>query len=166
MRVPTLVVTDVLMLWPRQIGALATVEEAGLWPVFVLVVEEPAEPRAAGPLFELLARQRPDGELAVVAARCDWSILDRDNALLKASMRGSGSARFAANLIVPARQVLGVLDVVARGATIGVATGQGAERLTGRVDIRSALHEVVLLSCPPSVDLATLADLLGATVSH
>lgn len=160
MRAAPLVTTDVLLLWPRGVGGPATVAEAGLWPVFVLVVEEPGA--TACPLLDLLDRLRHDSEPVVVATRCDWTIHDHGTALLRVAVRAE---RFRTELHVPARPVLGVLDVLARGATFGVTTERRAGILTGRIDIRDALHEVVLLRCEPSADLATLADLLGATVS-
>lgn len=156
---------EALLLWPREVGSPATVAEAGLWPVFVMVVEDPEGPFAPGPLLELLDRPRRD-EPAVVAARCRWSILDHGTAVLKVTVRTARPRRFLGELHVPARQVVGVLDVVARGATIGVTTDRHVGELTGRVDIRTVLREVVLLRCEPSADLATLADLLGATVSR
>ncbi len=160
--VTTLVALEVLLLWPRGIGPVATVEEAGLWPVFVLVVGERPQPGSpsATALFDLVDRPRQGSEMAVVAARCRWSILDPRNALLKIAVDAEAPERFAVDILVPARQVLGVLDVVARGATIGITTSRHVGRLSGRVDIRQALHEVVLLSCEPSTELATLADLL------
>lgn len=163
----TLVAIEVLLLWPRGVGPqAATVEEAGLWPVFVLVVGERqrSEVSTAEPLFELVDRPRQGGEMAVVSARCRWSIVASRNALLKIEVRADAPERFAADILLPARRVLGVLNMVARGATIGVTTSRHVNKLVGRVDIRQALHEVVLLGCEPSTELAALVPLLlGAT---
>ena len=165
-----LVATEVVLLWPRGLaGPAATVEEAGLWPVFVIVVGErpdSAEVSSVAPLFDLLDRPRHDGELIVVAARCEWSVLDQRNALLRLAIHGDAPVRFTTEIIFPARQILGILGVVARGATIGITTNRHAGRLVGRgVDIRRALDEVVLLSCPYSGELAALADLLVHTAT-
>lgn len=163
-----LVAMEVVLLWPRGVrGPAATVEEAGLWPVFVIVVgDRPTtiEESSVAPLFDLLDRPRHEGELMVVGARCDWSVLDQRNALLRLAIHGDAPVRFATEIIFPAREVLGILGVVARGATIGITTSRHAGRLMGRgVDIRRALDEVVLLSCPYSSELAALADLLVHT---
>ncbi|MGH3756868.1 hypothetical protein [Actinophytocola sp.] len=160
-----LVAIEVVLLWPRGIGSLATVEEAGLWPVFVLVVGERsrADVPSAAPLLDLVDRPRHDDELAVVAARCQWSVVDLKNAVLKVAVRAEAPERFAAEILVPARQVLGVLDVVARGGTIGITTPRHAATLSRRVHIRQALREVVLLGSEPSTELAALANLLRHT---
>lgn len=165
-RAVTLVATEVVLLWPRGVDPPATVAEAGLWPVFVLVVGERSEvdAPAAAPLFELINRPRRGSELSVVSARCRWSIVDARNALVKIAMRAESPEPFTAEILLPARRVLGILEVAARGATIGVTTPSHAAKLSGRVDIRHALHEIVLVSCEPSMELARLADLLHRTV--
>jgi hypothetical protein len=162
---PTLVATEVVLLWPRGLGDTATVEDAGLWPVFVVVVGErpDAEQTMATPLFELLDRPRHSNEMTVVTGRCGWSILDAQNALLKFRVHATAPVQFAAQIIIPARRVLGLLDVVARGATIGITTHRRARVLDRQVGVREALREVVLLSCAPSSELATLAALVGAS---
>jgi len=165
-QVATLVALEVLLLWPRGVGpSPVTAEEAGRWPVFVLVVgERPrAEIPSAEPLFDLLDAPRLGGEMALVTGHCRWSIVDPRNALLKVAVRAQAPRRFELDVLVPARRVLGVLDVVARGATIGVTTSRHVGKLTGRVDIRQALHELVLIGCEPSTELATMADLLRRT---
>jgi hypothetical protein len=159
------VAIEVLLLWPRGVAELpATVEEAGLWPVFVMVVTEPADANvgAAGPLFELLNRPKHENELSVVAAESEWTVLDAGNALLDLTVRATVPVAFDLRILLPSAQVLGILDVVARGATIGFTTQHRASRLRGRVDIRTALRDVVLLSSPPSVELAALASTLLA----
>ena len=160
--VPTAVAIEVLLLWPRGVaGPVTTAAEAGRWPVFAMVVTEP--PGAAGgaqPLFDLLDRPRPEGEPAVVAAETSWSVLDEPNALLRLTVRGVAPVRFGLRVLLPSARVLGILDVVARGATIGITSRRGAARLRERVDIRTALRDLVLLSCPPSVELAALAHTL------
>lgn len=158
---PTAVAIEILPLWPRGVtGTPATAEEAGLWPVFAMVVAEPPDQAAgsARALFELL--DRPGR--AVVSAESAWSVLDPDNVLLGMTLRGVHPVEFGLRVLLPAARVLGVLDVVARGATIGITTRDRAGRLRDRADIRSALRDLVLLSCPPSVELAALAHTLLA----
>lgn len=162
-----LVALEVMLLWPRGVdGPAVTAAEASLWPVFAIVVGDRPESvsTSAEPMFDLLDSPRRDGELAVVSARCRWSVLDPRNALLRLAVHGDAPVRFATEIILPAGPVVGILDVVARGATIGITTHRHAAALYGRgVDIRRALTELVLLSCPSSGELATLADaLVGA----
>ena len=160
-----LIATEVVLLWPRRVASPTTVDEAGLWPVFVLVVGE--RPRSdipsAVPLLDLVDEPRSANELAVVTARCRWSVVDNRNALLRVAVRAEAPVTFAVEILVPARDVLGVLDIAARGATIGVTTVRHAADMDGRVDIRQVLQQVVLLSCEPSTELARLADLLRST---
>lgn len=162
---PTAVAIEVLLLWPRGVtGPVATADEAGRWPVFAMVVTEPPGETAgsARALFELLDRPRREGEPTVVAADTAWSVLDADNALLGLTVQGLAPIRFGLRILLPSARVLGILDVVARGATIGITTRRRAARLRDRVDIRTALSDLVLLSCPPSVELAALAGTLMA----
>ncbi len=165
-RPAVLVATEAVLLWPREIRSPATVDEAGVWPVFVLVVIErpPAEVPSAAPLLELVNRaHRGDGPV-IAATRCSWSVVDARNALLKVAVRAAAPEPFTAEILVPARHVLGVLDAVARGATIGVTTARHSPQLVSRVDIRHVLDGVVLLSCAPSAELARLATLMRRAV--
>ncbi len=154
-----------LLLWPRGLaGGPSTVEETRLWPVFVMVVTEPGDEDAGAsrPLFDLLDRPKRDNELTVVTAESAWSVLDRANALLGVTVHAVAPVAFDLRILLPAARVLGILDVVASGATIGITTRHRADRLRGRVDIRTALHDVVLVSSPPSLELAALAHTLLA----
>lgn len=156
---------EVLLLWPRGMaGGPPTVEETRLWPVFVMVVTEPGDEDigVARPLFDLLDLPKRDNELTVVTAVSEWTVLDRTNALLGVTVRAAAPVAFDLRILLPAAQVLGILDVVANGATIGITTRGRAARLRGRVDIRTALHDVVLVSCPPSLELAALAHTVQA----
>ncbi|HEY7595393.1 MAG TPA: hypothetical protein VH969_19740 [Actinophytocola sp.] len=159
--------TEVVLLWPRGVGSPATIDEAGLWPVFVLVVgdRQRADVPAAAPLLDLVNQHRQENELAVVAAGCRWSVVDARNALLKVTIQAQAPRRFEVEILVPARRVLGMLEVAARGATIGVTTTRQANNLGERVDIRQALHRVVLLSCEPSTELSRLARFLHSRLT-
>jgi hypothetical protein len=161
---PTAVATEVLLLRPHAVPERATTEKTGRWPLFVMVVTEPTD-RAASlalPLFELLNRPKHPNELSIVAVESAWSVLDLGNALLTMTVRAAVPISFDLRILLPAAPVLDILDLVAHGATIGVTTRERADRLRGRLDVRTALREVVLLSCPPSAELAHLAGVLRA----
>lgn len=158
---PMAVATEVLLLQPHGVVEPAG-GGAGLWPMFVMVVTEPADrtARQALPLFELLDRPKQANELSLVAVESVWSVLDPANALLTLTMRAVVPVSFDLRILLPAAPVLDVLDVVARGAAIGITTRERADRLRGRVEVGTVLSDVVLLSCPPSAELAELADVL------
>jgi hypothetical protein len=86
--------------------------------------------------------------------------VDPRRALLWLTVRADAPVRFESGILVPAERVLGILDVVARGATIGITTRRHAAGLGDRVEVRAALRHVVLLSCPLSSDLNELAQQL------
>ena len=161
-----LVATEAAPLWPRVVRTTATVEKALRWPVFVLVLSE--RPRAdipsAAPLLDLVDQRQEGDKPDVIPTRCRWSVVDNRNAVLRADVSAQAPMRFAAEILLPSRRVLGVLDIAARGATIGVTTARHTGRLSGRADIDAALQKVVLLDCGPSTDLARIADLLQRTV--
>lgn len=164
-RPATMVAIEVVLLWPQGLGAEpVTVDEAGLWPVFVLVVGERRDLLAssAKPLFALLDAPKGPDELTVAAGRTEWTVVDPRHALLRLTVRADAPVRFESDILVPAERVLGVLDVVARGATIGITTRRHAAGLRDRVDVRAALRHLVLLSCPPSDGLGDLAQELCA----
>lgn len=163
-----MVAIEVVLLWPQGLGAKpVTVDEAGLWPVFVLVVGERRDllNSSAGPLFELLDAPRLPDEVTLVGGRSRWTVVDPGHALLRLSIEADVPVRFSSDILVPAERVLGILDVVARGATVGITTTRHAAGLGDRVDVRAALRHVVLLSCPPSPDLGELAQRLWAAES-
>jgi hypothetical protein len=164
-RPATMVAVEVVLLWPHGVGERqAIVGEAGLWPVFVLVVDERRDQlsSSAGPLFELLDAPKGRDEITVVGGRTRWAVVDPRHALLRLTVTADGPVRFEADVLVPAERVLGVLDVVARGATIGITTRRHAAGLRDRVDLRNALRHLVLLGCPPSPRLAELTQELWA----
>jgi hypothetical protein len=160
---PTAVATEVLLLRRRGVAdSSAVVGETGLWPMFVMVVTEPTDRAAwrALPLFELLDRPKRANELTIVAVKSAWSVLDPANALLTLTVRATAPVSFDLRILLPAAPVLDVLAVVAHGATIGITTRDRAHRLRGRVEIGTVLRDVVLLSGPPSADLADIAAAL------
>lgn len=150
------------MLLLRPPDPTTSASETGLWPMFVMVVTEPTDKATRLPLFELLNRPRRAHELSMVAVESTWSVVDPANALLTVTVRAAFPISFDLRILLPATAVLHVLDVVAHGTTIGVTTREHADRLRGRVDVRTALRDVVLLSCPPSAHLADITRVLRA----
>lgn len=164
---PTAVATEVLLLRPRGVTgpAPAPVSGSAIWPMFVMVLTEPADPSAqvALPLFDLLGRSEHVHEPAMVPVETAWSVLDSANALLTLMVRAAARDSSDLRILLPAAPVLDILDVVARGATIGITTRERADRLRGGVDVQTALRDVVLLNCLPSSDLGDLVAELRDT---
>lgn len=162
-RPTTMVAVEAVLLWPRGVGeSVTTIDEAGLWPVFAVVLDEREAPVSPGArqLLDLLDRPEHADRIAVVDGRCQWTVLDARHAVLKLAVRASAPFHVDLDIVLPARPVLGILDVVARGATVAITTRRHSSRLTDQLDIREALNELVLLSCTPSAELATLARTL------
>jgi hypothetical protein len=161
-----MVATEAVLLRPQAVGAeQLMVDEAGLWPIFVLVVDDrrDAVATSARPLFELLKTPKRTGEITFVTGRTQWTVVDPRHALLRMAVRVEAPVRFEADIVVPAERVLDVLDVVAQGATIGITTRHHAAALRGRVDVRAALRNLVLVNCLPPTGLGELTkELCGA----
>ncbi|MGB3439515.1 MAG: hypothetical protein WBA97_12270 [Actinophytocola sp.] len=149
---PTAVATEVLLLQPR-----GEVESSAAWPLFVMVVTEPTG-TSRQPLFDLLDRRGHADEPLVVAVEAVWSVLDSANALLAMTVHAADPVPVDMRIVLPAAPVMDILDMVARGAPLGVTTRDRAERLRGRFDVQAALRDVMLLSCPPSATLTDIAD--------
>lgn len=154
---PTAVATEVLLLQPRGVP-----EPSALWPLFVMVVTEPAG-MPGQPLSDLLEASGRTTEPLVVTAETAWSVLDAAGALLAVTVRAAQPWPGSLRIVLPAGPVLDALDMVARGAPLGITTRDRAERLRDRVDVQAALRDVVFLSGPPSPTLTGLADLLRIT---
>ncbi len=162
---PTAVATEVLLLRPQGVEEPATPSgTSGLWPMFVMVVTEPAEPvtHSVSPLVRLLDRAGRTSEVSAVAVEPVWSVLDPSSALLTLTVRAAFPVAADMTILLPAAPVLDLLEVVAEGATIGVTTRDRADRLRGRVDVGAVLRDVVLLNCLPSPTSADLATALRA----
>ncbi len=151
---------ETLVLWPSGTGDVeAARDEADPWPVFVVVV--PGTP-AVGELSDLLGTPRSPLD-TITNSHCWWSVENAQRAELRLAVRVLEPAVLALDVAVPAQCFLGLSDIVAAGATIGVTTRKHARRLTARVDDREALDEVVLLGGRTSSELGVLADLLCRT---
>ncbi len=64
-------------------------------------------------------------------------------------------ARVVMDIAVPAQCFLGLSDVIAAGATIGVTTHRHARRLTARIHDRTTLDEIVRLVAEPPLSAAS-----------
>lgn len=160
---PTAVATEVLLLRPHSEVAPAAVREDPVgWPLFVMVVTEPVDP-AGLPLFELLDQPRYPNEMLIVAAEPEWSVLDPATALLAVTIRTVAPIVADLRVVLPAAPVLDDLDMVAHGAPIGITTRDRASRLRGRVDVKRAVRDIVVLTCLPSAEPADLAGVLRVT---
>lgn len=151
---PTAVATEVLLLQPRGESG-----PSALWPLFVMVLTEPAG-TSGQPLFGLLDRRGQANVPLVVAVETAWSVLDSAAALFAMTVRAADPVPVNLRIVLPAAPVLDVLDIVTRGAPIGVTTRDRAERFRGRFEVRTALRDVILLSCRPSVTRTGLADVV------
>ncbi len=136
---------EVVVLWPPDGTSAGDPEE--LWPVFVVVVaDEPAIP-----LLGLV-----DGSTEV-KGRCRWSVANAQAGLLRMEVGATvAGVRHEVGIVLPARCFLGMFDVMARGAALGVTTSGRARRFTARPD-HQALDGIVLLESRTSGELADLA---------
>lgn len=151
-----LTAVEVLVSWPGDAESVDT----GFWPLFVLVVDEEADPDGTAWLSAHL-----DGDRAgepVVTGECRWSVAVPDGAaLLGLSARTTVPAANELEILVPAQCFLGMSGVVAQGAAVAVATRRHARRHAARTDDREALDAVLPLGCRTSSRLTDLAGLLG-----
>jgi hypothetical protein len=156
---------ETMVLWPNGFKDVdATRQETDPWPVFVVAVEpeseEDVEPHQA--LLNLLDIPRSPVD-TITNSDCWWSVVDPDQAMLRLAVRVARPTRVAMDIAVPAQCFLGLSDIIAAGATIGVTTRRHARRLTIRMDDRTALDEIVLLGGRTSSELGELAERLCST---
>ncbi len=150
---------ETLMLWPggpAEVDALRDVADP--WPVFVVVVGTDSAAGAQA-LSQLLATPRSPID-TVVNSDCWWSIVEPDQAMLSLAVRVTQPIRVTMDIAVPAQCFLGLSDIVAAGATIGVTTRRHARRLTVRTDDPTTLEEIVLLGGRTSSELGEVAKTL------
>lgn len=156
---------ETIVLWPRgpaTVGATRT--EADVWPVFAVIVDIDSTRGAAicHALPELLDMPRAPVD-TITNSHCWWSVVDRDQAMLRLAVRVDRPAAVAMDIAVPAQFFLGLTDIIAAGATIGVTTRPHARRLMARTDDRSSLNEIILLGGRTSSELGELAEQLCGT---
>jgi hypothetical protein len=156
-----LVAVEALLLRPLDgAGPVTTIVDPGPWPVFVIVLDDPAtlDP-GARPLFDLLDSSH-GSRISIVNSHYRWSV-DPAGAVLKLAVRAHQPTRFDVEIVMPAQPALGILSLLPPAATFAITTRRRADKLTERVAIRDALHEMVLLvsatqSGIPGDGLATL----------
>lgn len=148
----SLVAVEVLVLWPSE------PPDVGVWPLFVLVVNEEADPVGVKWLVDHL-----DGDRAGDPAVTDhgqWSVTAGGKAALTLSVRAVEPVPMNLEILVPAECFLGLSDVTSRGATVALTTRRHARRLTARAGTNQAFDDILRLGCRTSAKTAGMANLL------
>ena len=137
-----------MLLQPRDRDEpVSTIVDRGPWPLFVIVLDDRAAvDRGAGPLFDLLDRPHAN-RIPMAHSRYRWSV-DPSGKVLKLALRIHEPTRLNLDIVMPARSLLGVISQLPAEVTFAITTKQHADKLTERVRIRDALHEMVLLVSP------------------
>lgn len=151
-RAASLVAVEVLVLWPSE-----PPDGSEMWPLFMLVVDEEADPVGTAWLVDHLDG---DGGESAVTSHCQWSVAVPEESVLGLSVRAVEPVEFHLEIFVPAKCFLGLFDVAARGAGVALTTRRHARRLTARVDNRPVFDDVLPLGCRTSARLAGLAEAL------
>jgi hypothetical protein len=143
-----LVAVEALLLQPRDRGGpVATMVDRGPWPILVIVLDDHAALHpGAKPLLDLLNRPRAT-RIAIAHSHYRWSV-DPAGVVLKLALHTHEPTTSDLDVVMPARPLLGILSQLPPGVTFAMTTRQRADRLTKRVCIRDALHEMVLLVSP------------------
>ncbi len=147
-----LVAVGAVLLQPQSRGEPAgTIVDRGSWPIFVIVLADnaAADPCAA-PLFDLLNRPHAS-RIPMAHGHYRWS-MSRSGAMLKLALRTQEPTRVDLDIMVPARSLLGVLSQLPAEVTFAITTERHADKLTERVRVRDALHEMILLVSPGKWD--------------
>ena len=110
----------------------------------MIVLDDPVivDP-GARPLFDLLDSPHRN-RILMVNSRYRWSV-DPAGALLTLAVRAHEPTRFDVDIVMPAQPALGIFSLLPRAVTFAITTRRRADKLTERVAIRDALHEMVLL---------------------
>ncbi|HEX2131219.1 MAG TPA: hypothetical protein VHH15_06630, partial [Actinophytocola sp.] len=101
----------------------------------------------------------PD-RLVVLDGEADWTVLDAAHPLLRLALRATAPVRLDLDVVVPARPVVGLLDELARGVTVGITTRRHAGTFLdgeARPAPRQLLRRMVLVNARPAAELAALA---------
>jgi hypothetical protein len=147
-----LVAVGAVLLQPRGRGEPAgTIVDRGSWPIFVIVLDDRAAAgRGAGPLFDLLDRPHAN-RIPMAHSHYRWSI-SRSGEMLKFALRTLEPTGIDLDIVMPARSLLGVISQLPADATFALTTERHVDKLTERVHVRDALHEMVLLVKPGNRD--------------
>lgn len=159
-RTSTMVAIEAVLLWPhRPTGKPTGDGETGLWPVLAVVLGDQAVPNdpSARQLFDLLYHGQRTGRVTMLHGASQWSIRDGQDLMLRLAVRASTPIKLDVDVVLPAQPLRHILATLARGATVAITTRRHADRLTAGVSARDALHGLVLVTCPPSMELAALA---------
>lgn len=151
-----MVAVEMLVLRQREAGASASAEA---WPILAVVVAPPKSPDPeAAALFDLLDGRPGTDRVATVAGYSRWSVLDERHGLLALSVHAHTPVRFEVDIVLPARPVLGLYDMLTNGAIVALTTPRQAARIHGQVDMRAALSTLVLVTGTLSTEFAELGD--------
>ncbi len=142
------VAVGAVLLQPRGRGEPAgTIADRGSWPIFVIVLDDrAAADRGAGPLFDLLDPPRAN-RIPMAHSHYRWS-MTASGEMLKFALRTLEPTGIDLDIVMPARSLLGVISQLPADATFAITTERHVDKLTKRVHVRDALHEIVLLVSP------------------
>ncbi len=152
--------TDVVLLWPRGLAKQAVSNPGpGLWPLFAVVLcdENATTDLSVRKLYDVLGGRGSSRKVTVLAGRCLWSVVPGRDPLLRLAVRASTPVKLEVDVALPARPLLGAVGWLACGGTVALTTRRHANRLSTGVNVRDALHGLVLVNSPPSPELAALA---------
>jgi hypothetical protein len=152
MALAPLVAVGAVLLQPRpRTEPDGTKVDRGSWPIFVIVLNDrAAADRRAKPLFDLLDRPHAN-RIPITHSHYRWSV-SRSGAMLKLALRSHEPTRIDLDIVMPARSLLGVVTQLPASATFAITTERHADKLTERVHVSDALHEMVLLVSPGNRD--------------
>lgn len=156
-RATVLLAREALLLWPRGESHSSDPAVPDLWPVFAVVVDERHLRRVPGGR-SLLGRIDGRNGLTLLDGVCRWQVLAADAPLLALSVRSDAPVAVDLDLMLPARSLVGELDRLAAGPTIGITTTGHAAALSAGADVRSALRLLALSRSAPCPELTRLAQ--------
>lgn len=156
-RTAVLLAREALLLWPRGGSHHVDPSVADLWPVFAVVVDDRHLRRAPGGRA-LLGRIDGRYGFTLLDGVAQWGVLAADSPLLALSVRAEAPVPVELDLVLPARSLLGELDRLAAGPTVGITTTRRVAALADGAETGAALRALALARSAPSADLVSLAD--------
>ena len=113
----------------------------------MIVLDDPATVApGVRTLFDLLDRPHQN-RISIVNSHYRWS-LDPAGTVLTLAVRAHEPTRVDLDIVMPAQPLLGIFSLLPSGVTFAITTKRRADKLTERVAIRDALHEILLLVSP------------------
>lgn len=153
-----MVAVEMVVLRQRDAGA-STSAMADDRPILAVVVAPPkSADRESAALFDLLDGRPGTDRVNAVDGHSRWSVLDERHGLLVLSVHAHTPVRFEVDIVLPARPVLGLYDMLTNGAIVALTTPRQAALIHGRIDMRAALSTLVLVTGTLSAEFATLGD--------